>query len=42
MASPIERQRAYVDGLPRLINGLFSGQKYGDFVFEANRLSEFG
>ena len=38
---PIERQRAHVNCLARLVDGLFGGEKNGNLVFEAHCLREF-
>jgi hypothetical protein len=38
----VERERADVDGLPRLVDGLFGGQEDRYFVLELDVLGEFG
>src|SRR5258708_15152755 len=41
MVGAVERQRADVNRLPRLIKGLLGSQQNRYFIFETNRLSEF-
>ena len=41
MVGAVQRQGAHVDGLTRLVEGLFGGNQNGNLVFQPHRLGEF-